>query len=192
MRQPQQLISPTRFRRGATMVEALVTVSIGAVVLTLGVGMIHLLLRGERETRRAVEDSITLSRLSTIVRRDVHAAQSADIADEPAGGPARLTLTFPERRTVTYIADGSSLSRIENNPESSEHRDSFRFPSGTTIGLVRGGAPELVRIAIERGARSSDSHPSQYVSSPTVTRSPRVVHIDAVPARDHRYDRRNR
>lgn len=192
MNRPPQPISPSQSRGGASMIEALLAVSIGAIVLTVGVGTIHVLLRGERETRRTLESTIRLSRLSSIVRRDVHAAQSAVIAQKRGSAAARLVLTFPARRTVTYVADGPSLRRIDENPMTGGHRDSFRFPAGATIRIERSGSPELVRIEIDRGIRRIGSKPGRHVSPPGTTRSRRIVRIDALLARDHRYVRQHR
>ena len=61
-------------RKGVSLIEVLVTVTISSVVLVAGISLIHTMLGMDRTTRSSVNVGITASRLSRVFRQDVHQA----------------------------------------------------------------------------------------------------------------------
>ena len=61
-------------RRGFTLIEMLVVMTVGSVIVGIGVGMLHVLLRTEQTGRDRVHQAGVLARLAEQFRSDVGAA----------------------------------------------------------------------------------------------------------------------
>jgi hypothetical protein len=159
-----------------------VTMSILSVILTVGIGLIHLLMRMERDGAKEVWHGRTLSRLSDAWRRDVHAARDAR-GDAAAETGDRILLRLPELVEITYAADGATVRRTVTQGAAVRHRDSFHFPQGSSIRLETGGEPTFARIVIVRPALPEKASRDSALAET----AGRVTTIEAVVSRDLRY-----
>ena len=163
------------YRRGTSLVEVVVAMSVATVILSLSVGTIHLLLRAERNTARSVWIGSTLSRVSQLFPRDAHAAGTAEVLAADAEQGARLQFKLPDGHSVQYAIDAHSLTRTALSDNNAPHRDVFHFSPGTLIRFERESRPDLVAVIIER---------------PTGKEGSRILRIDAILGRDHRFNPR--
>jgi prepilin-type N-terminal cleavage/methylation domain-containing protein len=169
-------------RRGVSLVELLIVISVATVIVGICVTTIHVLLRSERDQSRAVRTAVTLSRLTEVFRDDVHATSNAEIVSHEAQ-PSRLTLSDADGRQIGYSADGHLLQRVETARGAEIHRDTFHFPSGSTMRFERDESPRLVRMIIDVAA----ALPHEMPEGRTRSAPPRTLLIEALPDRDHRY-----
>lgn len=173
---------PLRERRGVSLVELLIVISVSSVIIGVCVTTIHVLLRSERDQARAMRTAVTLSRLTEVLRQDVHATSNAAIvADE--GKPAHLTLGDADGRQIVYTADEHLLQRAETTNGEETHRDTYHFPTGTTSRFERDEATGLVRLVID----VAPPHPDRMPQARTKTAGPRTLWIEAVSNRDRRF-----
>ncbi|HEV3121825.1 MAG TPA: prepilin-type N-terminal cleavage/methylation domain-containing protein [Isosphaeraceae bacterium] len=112
-------------RRGVTLVELLVVISVGSVMLGLCVGMIHVVLRLDRGGRAQVSDRMARARLAQCFRADVRAA----LRTEPATGRSqKLMLILPEERIVEYRIEPGRVLRVHTEAGTLKNQDAFPLP----------------------------------------------------------------
>ena len=174
-----EIRNPRSLRRGVSLVELLIVISIATVVVGMCVTTIHLLLRTQRDESRGVRTTVTLSRLAETFRDDVHATSQSEIGDDETG--RRLLLEDEAGRRIVYRADEHQLRRIETLRGAEVHRDTFYFPLESKIDFAREEPLRLVRISIDVGTERSDAPPPERVRPPS-----RAVRIEAIADRDRR------
>ena len=122
-------------RRGFSVTELLVVMSVGSVVLTMSAVLIHRLMQTESQARRFYNVERTVLRLSDQFRRDVHGAGAAAI-DNPAGTDSPfLRLTLVDGQTLEYGRRGGVLSRIQKDGDKIVSRDEFTFPDNIPLSM---------------------------------------------------------
>jgi prepilin-type N-terminal cleavage/methylation domain-containing protein len=168
-------------RRGVSLIELLVVISIASVIIGLCVTTIHLLLRSERDQSRDVRTAAIVSRLAEVYREDVHATSQSEIVVDAEH--AQLILTDPPGREIVYTADEHLLRRVERLGGALVHRDVFCFPPESRIRFAREESPRIVRVTIDVAAPIPDRMPVDQAR-----RAPRrPLVIEAVADRDRRF-----
>ena len=176
-------------RRGTSLVEMVTAMSIASVMLLVAFRVLHTVLKAERTTSRAIWSSHSVNRLSRVFRSDVHAAGTIEISSPADDQPESLTLMMRDGGTIRYEVEQRGISRVAVQADKSEQRDRFRFPESTTCRFERRSAPDRVRLllAVPRNPiellKSSDSNAAR-----SATPSDRLVPIEAIMARDRRFD----
>ena len=119
-------------RRGYSLVEMLVVMTLMAVVMSSIALVLHGLHRAERRLHDDVDFDRTLQRLATQFRVDAHAARGAgEIADDDDSQSA-LTLEMPDEKTVTYSIEPGGVRRLVRQGENTIHREWFAL-AGTSL-----------------------------------------------------------
>ncbi len=133
----------TRSRRGKSLIEMLIIISILSVVLSTTAATLIALFKTDRQIRRDTAHLTTLARLSSRFRTDAHAAQSC-VVDQACA------LTRADGRVVRYAQEGHKLHRQVLRGEAVEHRDAFVLPDTAIVKFEQ--PPEhqsqLVRLTI--------------------------------------------
>ena len=184
--QSPSLPSP-KARRGSSLVELLITISLGGVVMGLGLGTLHLLLRTDKTLAESLWRSQTVSNLSQTFRRDVHAARAVKIeqpenapnANEPA--PPELVIEQSDGRLVRYSVQDDSLLRTETEGKETRHTERFRFLPGTEVSFETGMASKVSLVI-----RSINPLPVK-ANQPHHTIPMRELRIEASVGRDERF-----
>jgi len=179
-------------RRGISLVEVMITLTIGSVVMGVAAMTLGTLFRNERVARDQLSQGVQLARLAEQFRRDVHAATAVAAEGDDENATSQWKLDLPSGGTVTYRAvyretDGELL-RTETTSEQGAvaRRDAFALPANTTAAIEvlehdvqEDRAATLVRLVIS----PADVDPNiAGRSSPK-----RPIDIDAVLAKDHRF-----
>ncbi len=157
-------------RRGFSLIEMLVVITVGSVLLGVTVSVFHLLLRMEGTARQYVYQSAVTAQLVDQFRRDVHRAVDAAAADDD------WQLTFSAGHTIVYRLGPGELVRIERIDGADHHRETFILPPETTVfmKIPDGIGPRLVRLRLV----------PQGLAGPVAGRE---ICIEALLASDHRY-----
>jgi hypothetical protein len=179
-------------RRGATsLIEVVVMMSVGMVMLGIAMTTIHLLLRAERHTTQAVWHNTAITRLSRVLRDDVHAVREAMVETADDDGPATLILTADDDRRIVYTIEEHELKRVESVGKAVEGRNSFFLPVGSSLQFEQvAGPPSVVRLVIERAAIAGGSAKQTKTSTGEPT-ARRTLTIESIVGRDHRFERAN-
>jgi prepilin-type N-terminal cleavage/methylation domain-containing protein len=111
-------------RRGVTLVELLVVISVLAIILPMAGGTVFFLLRAQSQSAEGLRDAMAITQLSHTFRSDVHAAR---VARTPANADG-CELELDDSRTIAYRAEPNGfVSRIVRRGEVVERREQFRI-----------------------------------------------------------------
>jgi prepilin-type N-terminal cleavage/methylation domain-containing protein len=121
-------------RRGYTLIEMLVVITVSTVLLSVAVGVLHVLSRAERSGREHGNRATIVARLADQFRSDVHAAlhpipsEGADknvwqFALPPPPGKPKPSLE--SRRDGTYLRDSRSRAWQTDGLCSARHQSEY-------------------------------------------------------------------
>ena len=121
---------------GHTLIEMSIVIAVLSVILTVGVGVIHGLLRAGGAARNALAEQMTLGRLAETFRDDVHA--SGDFhevaAAENDSRPTAWELEQADGATVVYRLEEGRLVRSGKTPAGATH-ESFDLAENATVAI---------------------------------------------------------
>ena len=174
-------------KRGHSLVELLVVMSMTSVIFTVGIGMLH---RVMHEQKFADRDNLmhrVAERLSTKLRQDVHLADRAELTSSDAENEQRLVLNHSEG-TVTYAVRYHVLEREAIREGQPVHRDSFPFPDNYRLEFSEASTERVTftAFAIPQAylATASDEPPGREIER-NLRRA--VMRVEASLGRDHRF-----
>jgi Tfp pilus assembly protein PilV len=116
-------------RRGISLIEMLVMMTIVSVALGLSATTIQLLLRLKADAHSRYSANVVLERLARQLRSDVHAAASAQVEGAPDKKPPGLRLDLRAKRMVIYEAKNSAVVRIESQAGQIMRREVYSLPA---------------------------------------------------------------
>ena len=137
-------------RRGHTLVESLVAITLlgsllGTVTLTLGV-----MYRADRNLRDAAQQQRALEQFTARFRGDSHQALSASVTKPTeAVAPAReLVLKSSGDRTIQYTLGPRRVERVVRHGESIVHRESYGLDATGAFWQIRDDRkPALISVS---------------------------------------------
>jgi prepilin-type N-terminal cleavage/methylation domain-containing protein len=164
-------IGDRSLRRGFTLLEMIVAMTIGAVLLGIAVSVIALLMGVEHSGREQLHQDAVTARLAQQFRDDVHAATR--LAPAEAGKKGLWQLVLAPDRTVTYHLLPEVVKRDEAVAGKPARHESYTLPAGWSARLI---------------APAKDQPPlASLIVVPLGALKDRDVRIDAVVGRDHRF-----
>jgi type II secretory pathway component PulJ len=170
----------THRRRGASLIELTVTVGLLSVVMTLVIKTMAVLMRTERTGQKAVVASGSLTRLANRFRRDVHAAEKAELVAAAAPNTdSFLRLTHPDGTIVEYrpAADGVKLTILRDGTATG--RETYRLRGDTRFELSEEPPPVVTLIHVPDHGRIPDSKAG--------AKNDKQIRVEAVRGFDLRY-----
>ena len=138
-------------RRGVSLIEMVVVISMMTVVIGL-VGMtFHLLLRSEKLVSQSFVTERTISRLAVQFRDDVHQSETGIITSESESDKTELALGNANGIQIRYVTNADGLVRLIVKDDLVTARDDFRMPDcQVSISAGPDGESSLRRLVIER------------------------------------------
>jgi type II secretory pathway component PulJ len=115
-------------RRGASLVELLVVISLLSTVLVFVGQMLIGLARVEQAALRDTFLEQRLADLAVQFRDDVHRAENAAVIEQGS----KLELRGPRDRQATYAVSPSGLERVERTAGAVMRREAYRLPECRT------------------------------------------------------------
>jgi prepilin-type N-terminal cleavage/methylation domain-containing protein len=133
----------TSRRRGFTLIEVLVMITLIGVALTAAVTTLVALLRIERQVRSDQTQHQSLISLASRWRADAHAAVAASTSDD-------CEMTLSDGRTIRYSFEAPRIVREVRRAGDVVHRDAFVIsPRAEVAFAVLGDPPRrLVQLSI--------------------------------------------
>ena len=142
-----------RARRGWTLVELLVVISIVSVLLASVTVIIQKIVRQDAAFGKDLAHQRVMERLADQFRRDVHTAvrvEGLPVATDSAGTEhCTVQCLGAEGPPVVYERHGRRLVRTATDASGRETHRSFPVPPGATVRLVRDGRAEPPLAALE-------------------------------------------
>jgi len=143
----------TRNRRGTTLIEMLVIISVCSVVMGASGVLLHGMYRADKENRLQIANGSAIARLSLQFRRDAHAAGESELLMEANGKAAGLVFRGPFQPTIEYRQQGRAMVRTAKQGDKVVHLDSFALPAGTEFNwTLEEGQPSVAALRIARPA----------------------------------------
>lgn len=173
------MTKPGKSRRGISLVELLVVMSLGAGLLTTSAVVLHRIMHSHGKTRNFLAASRSGLRLSEQFRSDVHHATKVTASDLDA--PVVLRLQLGEARAIEYSHVDGTLRRTQLDGEKITSREEYSFPAGSQLAIREQPSPRLVSLSIT-------STPGD-AGGPAQPGFATAVHllIEAQPGRNSRY-----
>jgi prepilin-type N-terminal cleavage/methylation domain-containing protein len=101
-------------RPGVTLIEVVMTISIGAVVLGVTVTLFASILRGDRTARQHLTQTQTIGRLTRQFRQDARAADSVELIASPNATATGLRFASADGLQVDYEWVEDSVRRTRS------------------------------------------------------------------------------
>jgi prepilin-type N-terminal cleavage/methylation domain-containing protein len=133
----------TPLRRGKSLIELLVVISIMSVVLGLCATSLATLFRLRHQLSRDRQQAAALARLATRLRQDAHSATDFSL-------DSACLLTLPAGEAVHYTYAPPHILREHRRGVQLLHRDRFTLPTSATAAFEQeAGSPHpLLRLTI--------------------------------------------
>jgi prepilin-type N-terminal cleavage/methylation domain-containing protein len=175
-------------KRGYSLTELLVVMSMTSMVLTAGMGMVHRVMHEQKSVDRNNAMHRVAERLSTQLREDVHGASRADVILADDNGEQRLVLYHPGERTVTYTVRNNALQRAAICKSEPTRHDSFQFPDNYHAQFFDSSAQRVTFTVFAHWrtylAAAHDNSPTEDFQR-DVLRA--VMHVEASVGRNRRF-----
>lgn len=133
-------------RRGKSLVELMVVISILSIVTGMSATILATLYRLHRRYARDMEQAVTLDRLATRLRADAHDAVVAAVDED-------CTLGLADGRSIQYAFTAPRIIRQVKRDASVLHHDTFLMPRDAIVQFEKEGTPDrtLVRLLVRPG-----------------------------------------
>ncbi len=149
-------------RRGTSLLETMIAVSVSATVMLVSVGWIHQSFKLAKIVKQKQQHHQQLMRLSDQFRQDVRLCQQV-LHD--AGG--RLVLRSEELGDVVYEVDESVVSRdYQPGDAANTHREQYPLVSGSDIHWDDTELPQWLTLVVRRSRGVAERTESSPVDSP--------------------------
>ncbi len=137
-----------RNRRGFTIAELLVVLSVVAVILPMAGGTVFVLLRAQSRSAETLRDAMAITQLSHSFRTDAHDAQSARLA-APNRDNDGVILDLGGSRTIEFRTEPDGfVTRIVRHNDKVEGRERFRVGSAVTkFAIAEAGKEVAITIS---------------------------------------------
>lgn len=178
----------SRNRKGTSLIEVVIVISIASVLLSMSVTMIASLMRAQGRVTDSVRQTLVLSRIRRQLQQDVHAATSVTTNTE-----GKVVLTLPDNQAVVFSALDHVLNRKQTtgaDPNGTGNEgtgnEAYRLAIGSTVQIkvIDLNDYKLVRFITERpiGNRPTTAEGPNVIIHRTQT-----VELEAVVGRDNRF-----
>ena len=151
-------------RRGISLVELLVVMTVSVIIVALIGGGMQVMLRAYRTAQEHLVDGQIVQRLAATLRRDVRSALNAEVAERRDF--ERLVLTDGFGMRVEYSAQTNIVTRQELIDGAPRQCDQFKLPMGSRIRfeIVGDHSARMVRCVIDKQPKSPKDGPRREQS----------------------------
>jgi prepilin-type N-terminal cleavage/methylation domain-containing protein len=139
-------------RRGFTLIEALVVITVVGSLLGICAVLIQLLWRLNADAQVRANAMTTLERLGRQLRQDAHRSATVTLEGKAAARSRRLLLLPSPRRTIAYEKGRAEVLRTESEGATIVRREGYVLPEGgdARFELRTEGPRRLVVIVVSQ------------------------------------------
>jgi type II secretory pathway pseudopilin PulG len=150
-------------RRGITIIEVMIVVTVVTMLLAVCAVSIQLLMRLNADVQGRFNATVALDRLARQVRADSHASATAQIVgdEKNKARPAGLRLVFEADHTVTYQSADGGMVRTESRGGKVIRHETYALPRGNVgrFELRDESSRRLVVLVMARVANPNKPEP---------------------------------
>lgn len=168
-----------RSRRGVSLAELLIVMSLCSLLLTTSAVVLHRIMRSQLKTREFLSACHSSQRLADQFRGDVHRARSVTTEGLPEG--AILKLQLSDTQIAEYQQANGVIHRMLVDGEKTIARDEFAFPANSHIAVSQQRSPPLVTLSVT-STPDDERGPAQQAYAVAIH-----LRVDAQPGRDRRF-----
>ena len=140
-------------RRGITLVELMVVVTMSGVIFSAAAVCLHSMYRADQRVRQETLHRSAVSRLARQFRTDAHRAVAARQLDDNPADAQGLVFAGPSKRTIEYRVQDSEILRTVKDGEQVRHRDAFRLERGARVAWqIDDGPKPMAAVQIVRAS----------------------------------------
>lgn len=147
-------------RNGFTLIELMMTITVGSTLLILAVGLVHQAMSFGSQSRDQADQARSRNRLATAFRQDVQQAKSCQIDSDQ-----QLNLSMADGSQVTYLATANQVSRTQPLDNGQTRHESFEFSAISTIVFERLSEPDLAVLTIVRSLPTAETRIESQVAA---------------------------
>lgn len=152
----------SRDRRGSSLIETMIAVSVSATILLVAIGWIHQSFKLAKTVKQKQQHHQQLIRLGDQFRQDVRLCQQAS---RDADG--RLVLRSDEQGDVVYEVDKATVSRTNRSTVAQiNHHEKYRLVSGSDIRWDDSELPQWITLMVRRSPGVAERSDSSAVDAP--------------------------
>ena len=150
-------------RRGWTLVETAICMTIGALVFAAAVELLGFAMHSDSSDARATESFHSLDRLAEQFTADVRSASNVE-SKTPGKAASSWTMKLPDNHRIDYAMQGHSLLRTAYHADKVVERDAFILGDEMTarIELQPSGQP----TERDAGSRTHHRRPAAHARRP--------------------------
>lgn len=163
-------------RRGYTLIELMVVISVSSTLMVLAIGWIHQSMKLGSVMRDRQHHHQSLLRLSRQLRDDVHQGESLAVEKE-----TRLVITMAGQQTTVYEIMPERLSRVTRDANAVTSRESFPIDPRAIAHWEPAELPDWISLLVERGSHAATIR--KETSSDASEPRPIDLHIRAAVGR---------
>lgn len=166
-------------RRGFTLLELLIAMSIATVILGINVGWIYHTMKFASVTKQQQQHHQNLTRLAWELRDDVHASKSISMVGED-----QLVLTSEGGSQATYTISETEVLVEKRGDQPMVRRERFDLARDSTAVWDTSEMPEFISLIVLRG-RETAVFKSENTGLPSVEEelNPVDLHVRVAPNR---------
>ena len=158
--------------RAFTLVEVLLTLTMGSSLMILAIGLVHQSLSLSKLGKVRGEHDMNVSRLAQQFRQDVHATEAVTATSTDA-----LQLEMLDGSTVVYSTVEAGLRRVHTLREGPNAQDLFTFEPLCSIQFQAHSSNQVVQLQLER--RFDDKQIAPRVELQVVARISRWKQLES-------------
>ena len=132
-------------RHGITMIEVVVTMTVGSTLMVLAIGLVHQTLSLSTASRQRDDHLRSLNLLSRQFRVDVHRATDCTVPS-----PDQLQLEMPDETVVTFQAESNRVTRTQPTSDGRTRRAVFSLLSNSSARFQLIGDPDRAVVTVVR------------------------------------------
>jgi prepilin-type N-terminal cleavage/methylation domain-containing protein len=139
-------------RRGATLIELSVVISVSSVLLAVSAGWIHQSMKFGSVVRSRQNLHHRLLRLGSQLREDVQQGEALDLFDE-----SKLVIRMNNKLTATFVLLPERVTRIVSEGEQVISQESYSLDPTGEASWDASGLPTTIALTVRRGSGLSQS-----------------------------------
>ncbi len=167
---------PIMFRRGYSLIEMLVVITVGSVIMGVGAGVLPVLMHAEQTGRDRAAEARILARLAEQFRSNVAAA----VRQTTGAGQGERRFVMAGDRLTTYRVLPGEVRRNERVAGKPVRHESYVLPSGWSAAITVQGepAPAVMRLVVADDVFAGNGAPPA---------AGREIRVAAALGKDHRF-----